>query len=91
MASANLGSTRFVPLGEYVIVATATDVGGHSASARLTVHVIAPPPDAGLTASSSGSSGCQCGARPVPSPVRGLALAVAATLAVRCGRRRRRR
>lgn len=90
-AGSNLGSTRFVPLGEYVIVATATDVGGHSASARLTVHVIAPPPDAGLTASSSGSSGCQCGARPVPSPVRGLALAVAATLAVRFGRRRRRR
>jgi hypothetical protein len=90
-AGSNLGSTRFVPLGEYVIVATATDVGGHSASARLTVHVVPPPPDAGLTATSSGSSGCQCGARRVPSPVRGLTLALAASLALAFGRRRRRR
>lgn len=52
-----------LPEGLYDLVVTATDVGGHSATDRLSLELIPPAPDAGLVPPTFEATGRDCGCR----------------------------
>jgi outer membrane protein assembly factor BamB len=78
-----------VPDGTYTVVATATDVGGATTTARAMVQLIAPSVTTPSTGFAPGRDvGCQCGARRGEAPYGALALLALPAMMLRRRRRR---
>lgn len=85
------GDGVVAPLGEYTLIGTATDVGGHTTTARATVSIVAPPDMTvrGFNPGASDSCACRASAHRDVTPRHLVGLA--AVLALALHRRRARR